>query len=169
MALLDTTTVNAAFQGIKGAIIEAVKQIPGAGKVHNRLRYAADVPTWLEIAAVERVAGVDVIRCAFIYYASHESHRVEGCKRLYTVTFGLEIVQAFEDGTDEDSSTSRYETFIADLTQRFDEDEDLGFTEGNNEARHTGLQGGEGEGRPALVDGVFSHRKVLTLAVQFKR
>lgn len=169
MAQLDTSTLNSAFQGIKGAIIEAVKQIPGAGKVHNRLRYAADIPTWLEIAAVERVAGVEVIRCAFIYYVTHTSQRVEGCKRLYIVTYGLETVQAFEDGTDEESSTSRFETFIADLSQRFDRDEDLGFTEGETEARHTGLQGGEGEGRPALVDGVFAHRKVLTLAVQFKR
>lgn len=169
MAQLVTTTLNAAFQGIKAAIIEATTQVPGAGKVHNRLRYAADVPTWLAIAAIERIAGVEVIRCVFIYYVTHTSERAEGCKRLYTVTYGLEVIQAFEDGTDEDSSTSRYEGFIADLSERLDKDEDLGFTEGQTEARHTGLQGGEGEGRPALVDGIFAHRKVLTLAVQFKK
>jgi hypothetical protein len=168
MAQLDTTTLRSAFSGIKGAIYTAVGQVPEAGKVHNRIRYAADVPTWLDLTKIERIAGVEVIRCAFVYYQDHTSNRAECKTRLYQVIYGIEVIHAFEDGTDEDSSTSRFEGFIADLSERIDRDEYLGFTDGT-EVTHLGLQGGGGDGRPAVVDGIFAHRKVLTLTAQFKR
>ncbi len=167
MAELDKSSVKTAFRGVKGAIAAKVELVPGSGKVWPRIRYANDLKEWLEIAAVERVAGIQVLRAVFIYLRGFETTRVEGCKRLYKPNYSIEIVQAFEDGTDEDNSTARFEDFLGDVAESFGKDLYLGFTSGE-EVTHDEIQAGEGDGRPEWVDAVLAHRKTLTLAVGFK-
>jgi hypothetical protein len=164
---LDTSSLKTALRGIKTNLVEIVGLIEGGGKILPRMRYANDVGEWLKIAAIERVAGVQVIRCVFIYQAGWATSPAEGHNDLISPTYAIEVIQGFEDGTDEDNSTIRYEDFTADLIERFLKDRNLGFTEGT-EVRHEGLQGTEGDGRPEYVDTVLAHRKVCTISPQFK-
>lgn len=160
---------GAAVQALKDRIKEKLESTGGAGKVYKRIRYAEDLAQWMQLAAVNASPGVDVLRCAFIYFVGWETAPAECKSTLLSPVFGIEIIQQYIDGTDEANSTLDYENFLCALIDSFKSDLNLGFTEGKD-LSHEGLQGpeGAGEGRPEYVDGVLSHRKIITLTVHFR-
>jgi hypothetical protein len=166
MAELDTTTLDVSLAQIKGYLIETFKMFPGVGNVWNRIRFANDYNEWTKIALLQRDAPLPpVLRAVFVYLSGFSDSR-SGKNVTVQASYGIEVVQGFEDGTDDSNSTATYEAFLGKALDHFTRDLYLGFTTGT-EVTHTGLQGEGGDGRPVDVDGLLAHRKVLSITAIF--
>jgi hypothetical protein len=170
MAVLPNNTKEA-FRDIKLAIGDHISNIDNIGKVWRRMRYADNLNQWLELAAVEKVAGVEVVRVVFIYLAGFTIEKAEFRQRKITATFSIEVIQGFEEGTDQDNSTDFFEGTLGDLEEAFSNDYALGFTDAASQpVENTPFAAapGENEGKPLYVDGVLSHRTIGSINVLFR-
>lgn len=170
MGVLTNNTADA-LQELKAAIAVHVENAENSGKTWTRIRYADNLGQWLELAAIEKVGGEEVLRVCFIYLAGFTSIRSEARQRRITATFSIEIIQQFQEGTDEDNSTLTFERLLGDLDEAFSSDTALGFTDAASQDVENGsfqANLGENEGKPQYVDGVLSHRIIGSLEVYFR-
>lgn len=170
MSTLPNNTADA-LQDIKAAIALHISNAPNSGNTWTRIRYADNLNQWLELASVEKVAGVGVLRVAFIYLSGFTTERAEFRTRRITATYSIEVIQGFDDGTDEDNSTLTYERLLGDLEEAFSSDNALGFTDAaSQDVENGGFQAnpGESEGKPQYVDGILAHRMTGSLEVKFR-
>lgn len=160
-----------ALQDIKDAIENHVVNTPNSGNVHKRIRYADNLNQWLELAAVEKVDGTDVLRVVFVYLSGFTSIRSEFRQNYVTATYSMEIIQGFADGSDEDNSTLTFERFLGDVWEAMSSETSLGFTDAASQDVDNlppQFPLGENEGKPQYVDGVLAHRVIGSIEVHFR-
>lgn len=166
-----TNNAADALQEVKAAIALHIENAPNSGRIWQRIRYADNLNKWLELATVEKVEGVGVVRVVFVYLSGFSTARAEFRQRQITATYSIEVIQGFYEGTDEDNSTLTYERLLGDLETAFKNDDCLGFTDAVSQAVENGgfqANPGENEGKPVYVDGVLSHRMIGSLEVKFR-
>lgn len=159
-----------AKEAINAEIVQAIENLPGAGLVWGRIRYADNMAEWRKVAAVVTTGNKEVLRCAFVYEQSFRGERIESGNVLITVPYAIEVIHQFLDGTDEENSTKDFNRFCGIIQDRFLHPDSLGFTDAASQfVNNTVPDGGDSDGRPALVDGLLSHRRIITFDVSFRR
>jgi hypothetical protein len=162
-------TVKGAFKAIKERLNTRISSIEGAGKVWTRMRYADNFKQWLEKSTVLEVSGRNALRVIFIYLATWQGDEGEARNRKIKASFGVEVIQQFVEGTDDDNSTQIYEDFCGDMCEIFLDSDGLAFVDAaGNYADNSIITGGETNGRPEFVDGVLAHRRVCSIDVTFR-
>jgi hypothetical protein len=169
MPILPNNTGDA-FQAIKTAIKDRIEMIPTAGKTWSRIRYADNLNDWLQIAAIDTVAGEQVVRVVFVYLAGFSSRRAEARQREITATFGIEVIQGFFEGTDLENSTDIFEHLLGEIEMSFRDQMSLGFTDAASQevANEPFNAQDDLNGKPVYVDGILAHRVTGELEVIFR-
>lgn len=162
-------TVKGAFRAIKERLKTRVGQTDGAGMVWTRMRYADNMKQWLEKSTVIQVDGRNALRVIFIYLSTWDREGAEVRNRKIKASYGIEVIQQFVEGTDEENSTQDFEDFCGDLADTFLDSDSLAFVDAaGNYADNSLLTGGDTNGRPEYVDGVLAHRRLCSIDVTFR-
>jgi hypothetical protein len=160
-----------ALEAIRAAIVDKVTAIVDVGKVYGRERYAPAEDQYQDIMGeAPEVDPLMPTKVAFVYCIDFNSAPAPECtKLLITLTFSIEFIRAFDDGTDEvNNSTVKFDAVIMRAFPLFKVQDALGFTVGNTDVTNSTLRAGEGDGKAAPYDGYLAHRKAMLLDVNFR-
>lgn len=161
--------IKAAKTEILTVLVEMTGYITGAGLVWGRMRYADNLKQWADITSPVSVAGVQSMRCCFIYENTFRGEFAEARTNKITVSYSWEIIHQFIDGTDEQNSTQDFNDFCGDLMEMLVDAQSLPFTDyTTNPVFNTIPDGGESDGKPVLVDGLLAHRRIMSFDVTFR-